>query len=159
MRPNLILAIAAVMSVATCKNPARLHTSAHAQIARPRIVKHVFHNGTSFSSTQSFIVCQSVGLKFAGWLLVLLLRLVVWESVFPRSLQTVVSCSPEKFAQELIHNCKNCATWNKTIKKCQVHEVRNVKQCAKYIQCSVAVALTITLFGHSRTNRHHTLEF
>ncbi|XP_043214114.1 stAR-related lipid transfer protein 3-like [Amphibalanus amphitrite] len=37
--------------------------------------------------------------------------------------KTVVSCSPEKFAQEVIHNCTNCPSWNKTIKKCQIHEV------------------------------------
>ena len=45
--------------------------------------------------------------------------------LFPLYPQTVVSCSPEKFAQEVIHNCKNCPSWNKTIKKCQIHEVSN----------------------------------
>lgn len=36
--------------------------------------------------------------------------------------KTVVGCSAEKFAQEVIHNCDNCSAWNTSIKKCQIHK-------------------------------------
>ncbi|XP_037093483.1 stAR-related lipid transfer protein 3-like [Pollicipes pollicipes] len=38
--------------------------------------------------------------------------------------RTVIKCCPEKFAQELLHKCENCPSWNQTIQQChQTHRI------------------------------------